>query len=89
MAEGTDWDIQHQATIDAARAALPDLAAEPYGEEGWMRFAPAFSPLTMRNAWRWWSKNEAWMDRAGVMEFRDGSCRPGCPRCPGRPWSRS
>ncbi|KMO42063.1 hypothetical protein VQ02_04215 [Methylobacterium variabile] len=73
MAEGLEWDMQHQAVLDAVKAARPDLAAESYGEDGWMKFAVVFSALTMRDAWWWWNKNRAWQDRAGIMEFRDGS----------------
>ena len=70
---GARWDTNHQALLDTVKAARPDLAAQEHGEAGWIEFAVAFSNLTMREAWQWWMKHEAWQDRNGIMQFADGS----------------
>lgn len=74
VTQGAEWDMKHQPVIEAAKAARPDLAAQPYWDRSsWTKFAVAFSDLTMRDAWKWWLKHQAWLGRNGVMEFADGS----------------
>lgn len=73
MVGGTVWDMQHQAVVDAAKTARPDLVEQGFTAAGWTAFAVTYSSLTMREAWKWYAKNDAWLQRDGVLQFEDGS----------------
>lgn len=72
ITSGAHFDMHHQAEIDAAKAARPDLAAmDPYEQLSWRAFATVFSILSNRQAWQWWAKYDAYMVREGIMYFAD------------------
>ncbi|MCJ2097499.1 ParB/RepB/Spo0J family partition protein [Methylobacterium sp. E-046] len=59
--------------IELARLNCQHLHAKGFSESAWYEFAALFGGLTHREAWQFYAKNQAWLTRAGAMNFKDGS----------------
>jgi hypothetical protein len=68
---GTEYETEHGALLDAARAARPDLVKPDYDPAGFRAFAEATGLLTMRQAWQMTAKEAAWAARGPIMIFKD------------------
>ena len=73
MAQGTEFDTTHEALLIAARTARPDLVQYDQSGEAFANFCRATGLLTVRQAFQMWWKHQAWMLRAGIQLFADGS----------------
>lgn len=71
-AQGTDYDVQHEAMLEAVRAARPDLV-EAFDLDEFLGFAHALGLLTMRQAAQMFWKMQARELRGRLLNFRDGS----------------
>lgn len=71
-AEGTDYDVQHEAMLDDVRAARPKLV-EAFGLDEFLGFAHALGLLTMRQAAGMFWRMQARELRAGMLNFADSS----------------
>lgn len=71
-ASRTDYDTQHEAMLNAVRAARPDLV-ESFGMDEFLGFAHALGLLTMRQATQMFWKMQAGELRSWVLDFADGS----------------
>lgn len=69
---GTRWDMKHQPALDMVKAERPDILTGD-DEHAWSEFAAAYGGLTNREAWQWYAKHEAWLQRAGILIFKDDS----------------
>jgi hypothetical protein len=76
MSQGAPMDMDNEALFEALKAARPDIVAQGWSLAGFFNFVTSFSEISPQEAWKVYSKNEAWQVREAGLVFSEDKAAP-------------